>query len=199
MSPPNKRDRRVSRTRKLLHQALHDLLTRKRYDDITVQDIIDQADVGRSTFYAHYQDKEDLAVSELLRIMDELNQAIEDSDPQDKQILPTRGLFDHITEHPEVFSGMLHDRGMEFFFDKGQQYWADRVEERLQALLPPGSEPGIPLKMIAAITAGTLVTMMRWWLDNKMPYSADQMAQYADQLILPGIYKSLGIDEMEMK
>lgn len=196
--PPQEPDRRIKRTRKLLHQALHDLLTRKRYDDITVQDIIDQADVGRSTFYAHYQDKEDLAVSELIRIMDELNQAIEESDPQGKQILPTRGLFDHIMKHPEVFSGMLHDRGMEFFFEKGQQYWANRIEERLQALLPPDRKPDIPPKMIAATTAGTLVTMMRWWLDHKMPYSADQMAQYADQLILPGIWKSLGIDEMEM-
>jgi len=183
----------------LLHQALHDLLTRKRYADITVQDIIDQADVGRSTFYAHYQDKEDLAVSELIRIMDELNQAIEDSDPQGKQILPTRGLFDHIMENPEVFSGMLHDRGMEFFFDKGQQYWADRIEERLQALLPPGREPDIPIKMIAATTAGTLVTIIRWWLDNKIPYPADQMAQFADRLVLPGIWNALGIENLEME
>ncbi len=196
---PKKSDRRVERTRKLLHQALHDLLTRKRYDDITVQEIIDQADVGRSTFYAHYQDKEDLAVSELIRIMDELNQAIVDSDPQGKSLLPTRGLFEHISENPHVFSGMLHDRGMEFFFDKGQQYWADRITERLDALLPPGHEPGIPVTMIAATIAGTLVTMMRWWLDNKMPYSADQMAQYADQLILPGIWNALGIDGLEME
>ena len=53
--------------------------------------------------------------------------------------------------------------------------------------------------MVAATTAGTLVTMLRWWLENEMPYSVDQMAQFADQLILPGIWNSLGIDEMEME
>ncbi len=192
---PQKADRRVKRTRNLLHQALHELMAQKRYDDITVQDIIDRADVGRSTFYAHYQDKEDLAVRELIRIMDELNQAIADSDPQGSQLLPTRGLFDHIAENPHIFMGMMRDRGMEFFFDKGQQYWAERIEERLQVLLPPGHEPDIPVMMIATTTAGTLVTMMRWWLDNKLPFSADQMAQFADQLILPGIWNALGIDE----
>lgn len=193
-----KPDRRVKRTRRNLQQALHDLMTRKRYDAITVQDIIEEADVGRSTFYAHYQDKEDLAVSELFRIMDDLNRAIADSDPEGERLLPTKGLFDHIAENPHVFGSMLHDRGMEFFFDQGQQYWADRIEERLLGVLPPGHDPELPVRMAAAITAGTLVTMLRWWLENKMPYSADQMAQFADQLILPGIWKTLGIDEIEV-
>src|SRR6202012_5392571 len=53
-------DRRVRRTRDLLHRALLDLIAEKGYPHITVQDILDRADVGRSTFYTHYRDKEDL-------------------------------------------------------------------------------------------------------------------------------------------
>jgi AcrR family transcriptional regulator len=53
-------DRRVRRTRRALHDALLTLMTEKSYDAVTVQDIIDRADVGRSTFYSHFTDKRDL-------------------------------------------------------------------------------------------------------------------------------------------
>ncbi len=53
-------DRRVRRTRELLRSALLSLIQEKGYDRITVQDILDRADIGRSTFYAHYRDKDDL-------------------------------------------------------------------------------------------------------------------------------------------
>ena len=52
------------------------LMQEKPYDAITVQDIIDRADVGRSTFYSHYRDKEDLMVSGLLHLMDILSDMV---------------------------------------------------------------------------------------------------------------------------
>ena len=56
-------DRRVRRTQKSLHQALIALLLEKNYDTITVQEVLDRADVGRSTFYAHFQSKDELLMS----------------------------------------------------------------------------------------------------------------------------------------
>ncbi len=53
-------DRRVRRTRENLFSALSELMQEKRYNKITIQDIIDRADVGRSTFYAHFETKDDL-------------------------------------------------------------------------------------------------------------------------------------------
>src|SRR5215471_7724311 len=58
-------DRRIQRTRDVLHQALISLMIEKGYEVITVQDIIDRANVGRSTFYAHYVGKQDLLLSGL--------------------------------------------------------------------------------------------------------------------------------------
>jgi len=51
-----KSDRRIGRTRRLMHEALMALIVEKGYEAVTVQDILDRADVGRSTFYAHYRD-----------------------------------------------------------------------------------------------------------------------------------------------
>src|SRR5689334_24059575 len=56
-------DRRVRRTRRLLREALLALVAEKGYDRVTVQDVLDRADVGRATFYAHFRDKDDLLVS----------------------------------------------------------------------------------------------------------------------------------------
>jgi AcrR family transcriptional regulator len=56
-------DRRVQRTRRLLHKAFMSLILEKKYESITVQEILDRADVGRSTFYMHFRDKDELLVS----------------------------------------------------------------------------------------------------------------------------------------
>ena len=66
-----KMDRRVQRTRQLLDDALIAQILEKGYDKITVQNIVDQANVGRSTFYAHYLDKDALMESSVEMIMEE--------------------------------------------------------------------------------------------------------------------------------
>ena len=58
-------DRRVARTRRLLRDALHSLISEKNYDDIVVKEIIERADVGRSAFYTHFHDKDDLLASSI--------------------------------------------------------------------------------------------------------------------------------------
>src|SRR5216110_1512601 len=77
-------DRRVQRTRKLLQDALISLMIEKGYEATTVQDIIDRANVGRATFYAHFADKETLLVSRLEDLRAMLAQ-------QQQQALTTRG------------------------------------------------------------------------------------------------------------
>ncbi len=95
-----KADRRSQRTRQLLSTALVALMLEQRYDMITVQDIIDRANVGRSTFYAHYFDKEDLLVSNFTRVLDELVQPIKQSDRDDlSTLLRVTLFFHHVKAH----------------------------------------------------------------------------------------------------
>lgn len=188
----NKEDRRVRRTRKLLFKALRELMAEKRYDSITVQDILDQADIGRTTFYAHYQDKEDLATSMLIELMDGLVSELDETEFNEHQILPTQMLFDHFGENHERVKVMFQGRGMELFFEKGKQFWAERIESHLQSLITDEQTSNVPLPLIADSAAGTFLIHLKWWFDNEMPYSAEQMAQYADQLILPGVFEAMG-------
>lgn len=187
-----KTDRRSQRTQRLLHEALMSLMQEKRYDNITVQDIIDRADVGRSTFYAHFQDKEDLMTSGLMHLMQILSKMVaEPSATGEKRLLPTQELFEHVQENQNLFRGMVRGRGLELFFEKGQEFWIQKLTTDLQARLPEGQQPAVPIPVLAQFVAGTFVTMLRWWLDNKMPYSPKEMDEMLQQLIQPAVQDCL--------
>lgn len=100
-------DRRVRRTRALLHRALIELMVERAYDRITVRDILARADVGRSTFYAHYRDKDDLLLrssTDYLRAA--LAAAETDADAPDL-LAPVRTLFELAAGHPEIYRALL--------------------------------------------------------------------------------------------
>ena len=93
-------DRRSARTRRLLGTALLELLHERGYDDITVQDILDRANIGRSTFYAHYYDKDDLLTSELARVIDLLSGPLATGSSDSTIGFPSRALFAHVYDEP---------------------------------------------------------------------------------------------------
>ena len=135
-----KTDRRSQRTQRILHEALMALMQEKRYDAITVQDIIDRADVGRSTFYAHFEDKEDLMINGLMHLMEILSDMVaKPSATGETRLLPTQELFEHVQEHQELFKGMVRGRGLELFFERDKDYWSQKLTTDLQARLPEGS------------------------------------------------------------
>jgi AcrR family transcriptional regulator len=189
-----KTDRRSQRTQRTLHEALMALMQEKRYDDITVQDIIDRANVGRSTFYAHYQDKEDLMVSGLMHLMQILSGMVaQPSKTGDVRLLPTQELFEHVRENHTLFRGVVRGRGLEIFFGKGQEYWSQKLTADLQARLPPGKQPAVPVPVLAQFLAGAFVTVLRWWLDGDMPYSPREMDEMMQKLVTPVIQGCLPV------
>jgi AcrR family transcriptional regulator len=189
--PPEKTDRRINRTRATLFHALSTLMVEKRYDDITVQDIIDRANIGRSTFYAHFQDKEALAEEMLIYNLETLANAMEQNRPDSQDFLPGVELFEHIREHHTMFKAMTSGRWLDMFFQKGQDYWRERMSARLQAMLPAGQSPKVPIPVLAHYISGTFVNLLKWWIDNKMPYTSERMAEIVSVLIMPSVEAGL--------
>jgi AcrR family transcriptional regulator len=187
-----KNDRRSQRTRRILHEAMMALMQEKSYEDISVQDIIDKADVGRSTFYAHYQDKDDLMVHSFMHLMEYLTEAVAGTSGESMRLLPTRELYEHVQEGQRIFRPMFRGRGFELFIEKGQEYWRDKIAADLQARLPAGKQPAVPIPVMGQFVAGTMVTMLRWWLEAKMPYSPEEMDRMLEMLLMPGVEKGLG-------
>jgi AcrR family transcriptional regulator len=187
-----KADRRSKRTRQLLNQALLGLMLEKRYDEITVQDIIDRANVGRSTFYAHYLDKEDLLVSEFTRVLDALVQHI-DRGEREGQLAPPNlaPFFGHVQEHYPLYKALVRGGMMNLLYKKGHERLRQNIKQHLGAFIRPEHTPAVPLTLLADYTAGAVLMILTWWLDNEMPYTPEQMDAMFRQLVLPGVLATL--------
>lgn len=187
-----KYDRRSLRTQGILHEALITLMQEKRYDDITVQDIIDRANVGRSTFYSHFQDKEDLMTSGLMRLMQIMSEQVaRPSSTGEMRLFPTKELYEHVQDHHALFNSMVRGRGLELFIEKGQEYWSQQLSETLQSRIAQGKQPLVPVPVLAQFLAGTYVTMLRWWIENKMPYSPQEMDEMLQKMMIPAVERCL--------
>jgi AcrR family transcriptional regulator len=178
-----KEDRRSLRTQQLLADALVELMQEKRYDSITVQDILDQANIGRSTFYAHYQDKEDLLVSSLESVLDQFVEHIEYAG---QPILSTEAFFQHVKEHEHLYKAMVWGRGIDLLFDKGQAQLSRKIEAHLAAQVESQVEPSIPLSVIATFLSGAFLTLLKWWVEQKMLYTPQQMSAMYNRLTMFG-------------
>ena len=189
-----KADRRSERTRQLLSAALIELMLEQRYDEITVQDIIDRANIGRSTFYAHYLDKEDLLVSGFTRVLDTLGLSPQQRGEGENQAPPSLArFFQHVQEHHQLYKALVHGGGIDRLFKKSHQHMRRNIEQHLAALIPAGQAPAAPLPLVADYLAGAILSMLTWWLDNEMPYTPEQMDTLFQQLVRPGIQTTLQI------
>lgn len=187
-------DRRVRRTRELLRSALISMILEKGYDRVTVQDIIDRADVGRSTFYAHFRDKEDLLTFGL----EELRGAFQPdqhhpsgSHANTAAASPTLAVFEHFDKNREVWRAMASTRGSEVFLRHLHRFLSELLRSNLQARTPK-EETQVPLDAVVEFAVNALLGLgARWWLENDLPYSAKEMDQLYRRLTEPGIRAGL--------
>ncbi len=186
-----KTDRRSQRTKRLLAEAFTSLLREKTYDQIGVQDIIERADVGRSTFYAHYQDKEDLLVSELERMLDQLNAHASLDGFFDPNGSPVKQLFTHVQDYQPLYKALAWSKDIETLFKKGQAHLSKDFERLLTSSTQYRVSATVPLPVVCNYMAGSLVNLLRWWLDNNQPYSPEQMDTIFHQLVMPGLWGML--------
>jgi AcrR family transcriptional regulator len=183
-----KADRRSQRTRQTLSAALIELMLQQRYDTITVQDIIDRANVGRSTFYAHYDDKDDLLISDFTAVLDALSDRMrrppDDPDGRPADLTP---LFTHVQEHRQVYKALVRGGGIELLLRTGHARLRRNIERHLHELMPAGQPGAMPLPLIADYIAGAIVNILKWWLDHDLPYTPAELDALFAQLVLPGV------------
>ncbi|GMQ93700.1 MAG: TetR/AcrR family transcriptional regulator [Acidimicrobiia bacterium] len=176
MATEERQDRRVRRTKQRLQVALMALIAEKSYDKITVQDLIDRADVGRSTFYAHYETKDDLLVSGLDGLTADIELHLADEPAGPHSILPSMGLFRHVAENHRRFKPLFGSRGIDLVMNAAYETLVKTAMSRIDELGPSGESSDIPKDARAAFAAGSLMAFLTWWIDNDMPYSPEQMA-----------------------
>ena len=166
---PGSTDRRSQRSRQLLIEALAELMHAKRYSAISVQEITDRANVGRSTFYAHFTDKDDLLVQGVRQMVSSLDHSV----PGPRNTLgPSLGLFHHVALGRDLNLSMAHGRHLSLFYDALQNELTAMFVDRLTPRLPP-TATRVPVPLLAAMVAGMLITAVRSWLEAGPTISAE--------------------------
>ena len=176
-------DRRSRRSRRLISDALIELLQEQRYDRITVREIIDRADVGRSTFYTHFRGKEEVLASEFERVLDTLHRQGDAAGEEGEVLLPSLGLFRHVQEQDARYRALVRGHGVDVLSAAGHRNLRARAERQLAALAAERGEPPVPVPILADYLVGTFVSLLRWWLEHQMPYSPEQMGLIYQELI----------------
>lgn len=178
----NKQDRRSQRTRHSLSAALVELIKEKDYSTITVSDIIERANVGRSTFYSHYRDKDDLFVGELDRVIEVLSQRVPGQ--EEFPYFPSLGLFTHVGEEYELYKSLVWSPGIDLLIKHLQKSLSQRIEQGLQK---SGKQFEIPIPVLANFIGGSFLTLLKWWLENKMTYTPKQINEIFRKLTMSGV------------
>lgn len=190
VSPPEQpgpatEDLRVRRTRKLIQQAMVELVVEKGFSTITVQDIADRAMVNRSTFYRHYLDKYDL----LEKYMDEVYDMVSDEEFLADKLGKGDGkhtglitLLNHIRKNAAFYQVMLGPKGDPIVPNRLRTNTMRRFQ-KLLSLAPPDPDPNAPpVELRISYIAHAGVGAIRWWMDHLDECSAEQLAGWLARL-----------------
>src|SRR5260370_9767765 len=193
------RDRRVQRTKKLLHQALMSLILEKKYESITVQEILDRADVGRSTFYLHFKDKDDLLVSGFRYLESFLESARKTSaTAAGKSYLRIIGfslpMFEHAQEYRRVNRALLGSDAEAVVRRRIHSVLAGIVSLELGLELRQrkiGNGPVSP-ELLAHFLVFTYISVLTWWLNSTNPVPPKEIDVAYRHLVLPCLTSLFG-------
>ena len=192
-------DRRVRRTRRLLHQALMSCVLEKKYESITVQEILDRADVGRSTFYLHFQDKDELLASGLQNVSHLVRsaQATLKAPPgksYEKIIGFSSAMFEHAYEYRGVHRAMLGSNAEPVVRRQihgaltaviGQEVKSE-LQKRKQEECPTSPE------LLTHFLVATFISVMTRWLSARNPARPKDINAAYRRLVLPCLASIFG-------
>ena len=186
----HRHDRRVQRTRGLLHEALASLIHEKPYDGIVVKEILARANVGRSTFYAHFRDKEDLLESSIRDVLDEGKALSASPGKNSDQFLErTLHLFEHVERHRVATKGPTAARRQALVHAHLYEELVRSMTEDLES--GPAAQHAVPQTvphdLTAQFVASTFLVVLQWWFESNPSLSAREANDLLAALVKPAL------------
>lgn len=167
-----KKDRRINKTKKAIYQAFLQLLNSKRYETITVQEIIDLADVGRSTFYSHYESKE-LLLDELCRyLFHHLFEREEHLSTEDY----LAHIFLHFKKNQDHVTSLLLSKN-DYFLRQLQKELKHHVYPMVVPYLQT-VHPKIPSSYLQHFVVTNFIETLTWWLREGKAYNEQEVVSF---------------------
>lgn len=189
-------DRRAARTRTMLQQAHMSLILKKGYEATTVDDICSAANVGRSTFYAHYTGKDDLRRSGLEHLRKELvdrqAEALARAESaRDRSLGFSLAMFEHARDHIDLYKALSGGRGGTIALGTIRQILSDLVRNELAAGTDDKSADVIPREFAVQHVVGAFMAVMTWWLDGGAKLPPHRIDEMFRRLAIQGVVQGM--------
>lgn len=181
-------DRRIQKTIQLLREALISLITEKPYDSIVVKEILDRANVGRSTFYTHFRDKDDLLISGIQDMLGPVPSPARSSGRSHDPILWfSLPVFEHHYRHAHAWGDRIGPRGRAILHEHLRRVLTELIADAMkkESRTAGAAARQIPAEVVSAYVASTFVLVLNWWLDNRMRLQPKQIEDVFRRLTLP--------------
>lgn len=176
------------RTLKSLRQALTELLKIKSLEQISVQELCEEAMISRGTFYNYFYDKYDLLNYDWEQIQLEVYPKLTDfnlktGDYKEYMNLLFKNLIDYLSEEREVYQMIINNNTNSIFFINMHEYMEEQIFLKLKEVVDFESKSRIPLDLLATLYANTIITIGKWWLKTDQEYSKDDIYGFFTILI----------------
>ena len=184
-TPRSKTDRRVLQTRNKLGDALIALMQEKSFEEITVQDVLDRAGVGRATFYVHYRDKNDLFLSDVEDFLELMSSVLDRHNASPKRLLPVEEFFTHIREVRDFHAALVRSGKINDVLALIRGFFARSVEQRLQTSgyqIDPTRRSAL-----AYALAGSFLSLLEWWINKGMNADPGEMDELFHRMAWRGL------------
>jgi AcrR family transcriptional regulator len=189
---PRRKDRRVERTHQLIRGALRSLIQEKGFEALTVQQIIDRANVGRATFYAHFDNKDDLLASGFEDLRASLKARQRDACAHGHSLEArvfafSHELFAHANEYRDVFRAMVGKQSGATVQRFMHKLLVDLVRDDVKGAVGRTEKTAVPTEALVQFIAGALFGLLMWWLDGRMRLSVAEVDALFRTLAIPAL------------
>jgi AcrR family transcriptional regulator len=187
-------DRRVQRTRQLLRSALVQLIMERGYDALSIQDITDKANLGRTTFYLHYQSKDDLLLDHHADLRNHFKlttmnrEELFGETPQPAVVT----LLELMAENCYMYTAIRSAKDAHVLLRGIRSQIKVALCESLTSIFP-NSTPNMPLDVLTEYIVGAQLSLIDWWMTTRTLYDAVQIATMLHQLQRAAVCDAYGI------
>ena len=181
-------DRRIQKTLSLLREALVSLIAEKPYDSIAVKEILDRANVGRSTFYTHFRDKDDLLVTGIYHMLESMpSPARTGGRGVDRILWFSLPVFEHHYRHAHAWSDRIGTKGRTILHEHLRRVLTGIIAQVMTKDYRPGRQSSrqLPPDVVSAYVASTFVLVLNWWLDTRMRLAPKEINDVFRRLTSP--------------
>ena len=188
------KDRRIQKTRTLLLEAIGALVHEKPYEQIVIKEILHHANVGRSTFYEHFRDKDELLSGAMRDLLRRSLNAGSTGSRAERMLRFSRPIFEHI-EHRRNAAGLdTETRAKLALHERLKSELAQPIVGELELAVRECTVPhgGMPNELLARHVSSSFVMVLDWWVEGRSRLTAAEVDSLFRALALPALSQALG-------